>query len=193
MNAEANVQDPAGEKASPDEGVSIDALRLFRPNSPLVALGLAVNYLMTKPAFAQLRFGDWSRILVGQINRGHYCFVIDGKNRTHGFAGWALTTKEKAEAWVEGRSGLSYEDGKAGDCLIFNAWMANNLKVHRFMVDEARKICKDKETLYFKRYYSDGSTRPVRLNVNDFVARHIERKMSAPNDPEETLNNAGAG
>ncbi len=183
MNAEANVQYPAGEKASPDEGASVDALRLFRPKSPLVALGLAVNYLMTKPAFAQLRFGEWSRILVGQINRGHYCFVIDGNNRTQGFIGWALTTKEKAETWVEGGRGLDYEASKAGDCLVFNAWMANNFKVHRFMVDEARKIIKDKETIYFKRYYNDGSTRPVRLNVNDFVARHIERKMSAPNDP----------
>ena len=44
-------------------------LRVFRPDNPYVALGLAVNHLMTKPAFAALRFGEWSRILVGQINR----------------------------------------------------------------------------------------------------------------------------
>ena len=174
------MQDPAGANASPGEGVSVAALRLFRPNSPVVALGLAVNYLMTKPAFAQLRFGDWSRILVGQINRGHYCFVIDGNNQTQGFVGWALTTREKAEAWVEGRRGLSYGDSTEGDCLVFNGWMANSFKVHRFMVDEARKIIKDKETIYFKRYYNDGSNRPVRLNVNDFVARHIDRKMLSP-------------
>jgi hemolysin-activating ACP:hemolysin acyltransferase len=178
------VRDPAGAKPGPDEGVSVDTLRLFRPNSPVVALGLAVNYLMTKPAFAQLRFGDWSRILVGQINRGHYRFVIDGNNRTQGFFGWALTTREMAEAWVEGRRGLSYEASKEGECLVFNAWMANSFKVHRFMVDEARKIIKDKETMYFKRYYNDGSTRPVRLNVNDFVARHIDRKTSAPDVPQ---------
>jgi hypothetical protein len=54
------------------------ALRLFRPESPTVALGLAVSHLMTKPAFAQLKFGDWSRVLVGQINRKHYRFVLDG-------------------------------------------------------------------------------------------------------------------
>jgi hypothetical protein len=34
------------------------------PNSPYVALGLAVDHLMTKPAFSGLRFGEWSRILV---------------------------------------------------------------------------------------------------------------------------------
>jgi hypothetical protein len=32
---------------------------------------------MTKQAFATLRFGDWSRILVGQINRKHYYFAVD--------------------------------------------------------------------------------------------------------------------
>ncbi len=45
--------------------------------------------LMTKPAFANLRFGDWSRILAGQINRGHYALVVDKTNNVHGFAGWA--------------------------------------------------------------------------------------------------------
>ena len=49
--------------------------RLYRPNQPLMALGLAVNYLMTKPAFANLRFGEWARVLIGQINRGHYAFA----------------------------------------------------------------------------------------------------------------------
>ncbi|CAN5524566.1 hypothetical protein BH10PSE7_BH10PSE7_02180 [soil metagenome] len=152
--------------------------KLVRPPKQSVALGLAVNFLMTKPAFAQLRFGEWSRILVGQINRGHYCFVLDQANAVQGFAGWALTTREKAEAWVEGIGALSYEDSLAGECLVFNAWSANSFRVHRFMVDEARKIIVDKETLYFKRRYSDGSTRPVRLSVNEFVNTHIRRKSA---------------
>lgn len=152
--------------------------RLFRPDKPSIALGLAVNFLMTKPAFARLRFGEWSRILVGQINRNHYCFVVDQANKIQGFAGWALTTRAKAEDWVEGRGALSYEDSLKGECLIFNAWSANSFRVHRFMVDEARKIIRDKETLYFKRYYSDGRTRPVRLSVNEFVGTHIERRKA---------------
>lgn len=158
------------------ETIAVPAFRLYRPEKPATALGLAVNHLMTKPAFANLRFGDWSRILAGQINRGHYCFAIDAQNKIVGFAGWALATRDKAEAWVEGRAGLSFEDSRGGECLVFNAWAADNFKVHRFMVDEARKIIRDKETLYFKRYYPDGTTRPVRLNVNDFVARHIAKR-----------------
>lgn len=150
-------------------------LRLFRPEHPVFALGLAVHYLMSKPAFANLRFGDWSRILVGQINRQHYYFAIDENNKVQGFIGWALTTKDRADAWVEGHP-LSYEESLQGDCLLFNAWSADSTRVHRFLVDEARKIISDKQTVYFRRHYKDGSSRPVRLNVNDFVPVHVEKK-----------------
>jgi len=133
---------------------------------------------MSKPAFANLQFGDWSRILVGQINRGHYCFVLDDCDNVQGFAGWALTSRANAEAWVQGQRRLSYDDSLAGDCLVFNAWSANSTRVHRFMVDEARKLIRDKDTVYFKRHYKDGRTRPVRLSVNEFVAGHIDRKAT---------------
>jgi hemolysin-activating ACP:hemolysin acyltransferase len=71
-------------------------LRVFRAQNAYVALGMAVSHLMTKPAFANLRFGDWSRILTGQINRKHYYFAIDSKNQIQGFVGWALASKENA-------------------------------------------------------------------------------------------------
>ena len=150
-------------------------LKLFRPQSPFVALGLAVNHLMTKPAFANRRFGDWSRILVGQINRKHYCFAADSKNQIQGFMGWALTSQENAEAWVEGRGALSFADSLDGDCVVFNAWAANTGKVNRFLLGEARKVIDGKDTVYFKRFYKDGSVRPARLRVNDFVAQHLRR------------------
>ena len=110
---------------------------------------------------------------VGQINRKHYYFAVDSDNRIHGFLGWALTSKEKAEAWVEGRGGLSYEDSVEGDCVIFNAWSGGSLEVNRFLLMAARKIIVGKEMVYFKRHYKDGSTRPVRLRVNDFVVQRI--------------------
>jgi hypothetical protein len=36
-----------------------------------------------------------------------------------------------------------------------------------------------KDTVYFKRYNKDGSTRPMRLRVNDFVASHLEQKAAS--------------
>jgi hemolysin-activating ACP:hemolysin acyltransferase len=158
-------------------------LKLFRPQNAYMALGLAVNHLMTKPAFAHLRFGDWSRILTGQINRKHYYFAIDGKNQVQGFMGWAFASKDKAEAWVEGRGGLSFEDSLHGDCVIFNAWAASTAEANRFLVAQAREIIAGKDTVYFKRHYKDGSTRPVRLPVNDFVAQHLARHKSVASTP----------
>jgi hemolysin-activating ACP:hemolysin acyltransferase len=167
---------PATETKPEAPAAARPELRVFRPDSPYVALGLAVNHLMTKPAFAALRFGEWSRILVGQINRKHYYFVVDAKNQVHGFIGWAVTTTDRAEAWVEGRGGLSYEDSFDGPCIIFNAWAASNGKVNRFLLQEARKIMLGKDMVYFKRHYKDGSTRAIRLKVNEFVAQHLEKK-----------------
>src|SRR5215510_9290260 len=61
----------------------------IQADNPYVALGLAVSHLM-----------------VGQINRKHYCFAMDDKNVVQGFLGWALTTEDKAEAWLAGRRGF---------------------------------------------------------------------------------------
>ncbi|MGA7487221.1 MAG: toxin-activating lysine-acyltransferase [Xanthobacteraceae bacterium] len=154
-------------------------LKAFQPPNPYAALGLAVSHLMTKPAFAHLRFGDWSRILTGQINRKHYCFAVDGNNQIQGFLGWALASKEHAEAWVEGRGALSSADSRDGDCVILNAWAASTPEANRFLLLQARKVIDGKDTVYFKRHYKDGSTRPVRLRVNDFVARHLAREPAA--------------
>jgi len=154
-------------------------LKVFRPQNPYVALGLAVDHLMSKPAFANLRFGDWSRVLAGQINRKHYYFVVDGKNQVQGFVGWAVTSKEKAEAWVEGRGALSFGDSLEGDCIVVNAWTASTPEANRFLVSQAREIVEGKDTVYFKRHYKDGRTRAVRLSVNDFVAQHLRRQNGA--------------
>ena len=155
------------------EAVAAEAvlpLRLFRPDNNLVALGLTVNYLMAKPAFANLHFGEWSRILIGQINRQHYCFVMDARDRIHGFVGWALATSEKAEAWIADRGELRFEDSRSGDCVIVNAWAADSAAVNRFMIDQMRRMARDKTAAYFKRYYADGRKRAVRLPLSGIGA-----------------------
>jgi hemolysin-activating ACP:hemolysin acyltransferase len=167
------------EQGRESHGGASAPLYLFRPKVAATALGLAVAHMFTKPAFGSLPFGEWSRVLVGQINRGHYAFVVDDAKQVQGFAGWGLVTRAKAEAWVEGRYDLTYQDCLEGDCVVFNAWVANSTRAHRFLVDAARKLIKDRQTVYFKRHYKNGGWRAVRLNVNDFVGVHVDRRESA--------------
>jgi hemolysin-activating ACP:hemolysin acyltransferase len=175
-----------------DADLPAGTLRLIQPKNPVFALGLAVRYLITKPAFAQLPFGHWSRILIGQINRGHYRFVVDDANRVQGFLGWALANKQNAVAWLEGRRGLSDAEAKEGDSLIINVWSSNNSHANRLMLAEIRRIGKDKDTVYFKRHYADGAIRPGRIKVNEFVGHHLngsQFELAAEIPSSETISN----
>jgi hypothetical protein len=78
---------------------------------------------------------------------------------------------------------LSFEDSLNGDCVIFNAWAASTPEANRFLVEQAREIIAGKDTVYFKRHYKNGSTRPVRLRVNDFVTHHLARQKGVASTP----------
>lgn len=158
-------------------GARSDKLRLGRARDPVMALGLAVEHLMRKPAYDGLKFTDWSKILAGQINRGHYRFVLDANGLVLGMVGWALTDKAVAEQWVRGAASGEIP-GREGNCIIFNVWSADTAEINRVVLGAAREAMRGCETLYFRRFYSDGRTRPVRLSVNQFVGRHLEDHRS---------------
>ena len=141
-------------------------LRAVRPPDPRVALGMAVNYLMTDPVFARLPFGQWSRVLVGQVNRGHYLFVLEGV-KVVGFAGWALATKAKAEAWLAANRDFGSDDSRDGEVVLLNAWKAARPAVNRFMVAALRPHFRGQSLVYAKRFYAGGRMRPVRRRIND--------------------------
>jgi tetratricopeptide (TPR) repeat protein len=150
-------------------------LSAWRPKHPTAALGLAVEYLRRKPAFGRLQFGEWSQVLFYQVARGHFLFVVDQDRRVLGFLGWALTTPASAERWIEGSAGLRDDECRQGDCVIINAFASETSDANRFLVDAMRNLFANKRTLYFKRHYRNGRTRPTRLNVNEFVAAHLAR------------------
>lgn len=146
------------------------ALRAFRPAQPVAALGLAVSYLMGKPAFAKLKFGAWSRVLVGQTNRGTYRLVLDDAGRIVGFLGWVVTDEARAEAWLHDRTGPGDTSPSDDDCIVFNAWAADTPQVNRFVLDLAREAMLGLRLIYFKRFYDHGGVRRGCMRVNDFVA-----------------------
>ncbi len=164
------------------------SFRLSRPDDADRALGMAVNYLMMKPAFAALRFGSGSQVLAGQIDRGHFAFCVDSTGRVRGFVGWALTTRDKAEAWADDRAELGFADSFTGDCVVFDGWATDHDDVRRFLIDEVRRFIEHKSMLYWKRRYPDGRTRAVRLPVSTAVSRHVRRqRRSWPSGAAEAL------
>jgi tetratricopeptide (TPR) repeat protein len=173
-----------------DRTVTKEAMRLseWRPKDPAAALGLAVEFLSRKPAFARLQFGEWSQVLFYQVARGHFFFVVDQNRRVRGFLGWALTSETLAEQWVEGRVGLRDDECREGDCVIINAFAAETGDASRFIVNIMRNLFVSKRALFFKRHYRDGRTRPMRLTVNDFVAGHVARLGVEGGDREKTPN-----
>lgn len=158
---------------------SLAALRAVRDKNAFAALGRAVTYMMTKPAFANAPFGHWARTLTGQINRNHYFFVMRGETIV-GFLGWAFVDEAKARLWLDGKADISYADSLDGDCIVINAWASDDDGVNRFVVEELRRVGHMKKRLFAKRFYKDGRVRPLILEVNDAVKAHMARDSIRP-------------
>jgi hypothetical protein len=107
--------------------------------------------------------------------------------------GWALTSEEKAEIWLNGGR-LSYADAQDGDCVVFNGWKSSTPAAQQFMLANARQLSVDKRILYWRRRYSDGVWRPVRLPVSRHLASHVARAdaEAAVSDQPPTIATNGA-
>ena len=141
-----------------------DAYRFVRGGNPYAALGRAVQQLAGHPAFAQRPFGSWSRILMGQVNRGHFAFVARGDDVV-GFVGWLKAERADAEAWLTDQADVPEERAQHGDCVILNAVQANEPSVLTFVMQNMSTLEDAPFTLYAKRFYADGRVRPLKLNV----------------------------
>jgi hemolysin-activating ACP:hemolysin acyltransferase len=169
---------------TPDAG-----LRAVRPRDPHRALGMAAAFLMSDPAFQGLRFGHWTRVLAGQIRRGHYLFVTD-RQAVVGLAGWSLAETGPAEAWLTSRRELSFDESRAGDIVIVNVWKATTPAANGFLVDAFRRLFHRKRAVYYKRFYANGRVRPVRLRVNNFVERHLKAHDASLDRPDGVISSS---
>ena len=105
-----------------------------------------------------------------------------------GFLAWAITSREDAEAWIEGRSDSSSEDSMEGDCIVINAWTATSQKVNRVLIEHARKLGAGKEMVYFKRSYNNGTRRP-RACASMILSRGTSNAWArVPNQPRSPLH-----
>lgn len=147
------------------DGMSPPARPVFqvaRLKSPDAALAVMVQLSLRAPAFADQRFGAWARVLIGQVNRGHYVILLqDGQ--PVGFGGWFPARRRDADAWLEREAEIPVAPDAEADCAVINGFMAPSAEATRFlrdaMLDHGRKL----GTLYGKRVLKDGSRRLVRV------------------------------
>lgn len=162
--------DPPRSDAGPGPGRSdlgeAGKLRIRQAKDPYTACGRTVTYLMRIPNFARLPFGQLSRLIVGQINRGQYFFVIHETSGVVGYCGWVQTSRQAAEAWVERNVDLGERLETEGPVCVINLWQASSAGVNSAIVGGLReRISSGTELVLAKRFYPDGSIRTTRLPI----------------------------
>ncbi len=80
--------------------------------------------------------------------------------------------------WLAGQGELSFEDSKAGEIMLINAWAAETNDVTKIILERLRVIGRVQKMVYFKRLYPDGRIHSGRLSVNAFVDAHIRSARS---------------
>lgn len=142
------------------------ATRAIRDKNPYSACGRTVSYLMKIPNLARLPFGQLSGLIVGQINRGHYFFIVDASSAICGYCGWTQTGHEQAEAWLENNVELSGAVMLNGPVCVVNIWQASTRQANATIIGALRAlIYPATELVAAKRFYPDGTIRNVRLPI----------------------------
>ena len=68
---------------------------------------------------------------------------------------------------------------QGGEILIVNAWVETEPAVHAFMVGALRDLLAGKTAIYSRRINADGSTRMVRLPVDESLSSRAGRRAPA--------------
>jgi hemolysin-activating ACP:hemolysin acyltransferase len=140
--------------------------RVARERNPFAACGRTVSYLMNIPNLARLPFGQMTRLVVGQINRNHYFFVVDNANVICGYCGWTQASREQADAWLERNVDIGTEHSTTGPVSVINIWQASSTKANAVIIGALRGMLHPStELVVAKRFYPDGTIRPVRLPI----------------------------
>ena len=141
-------------------------LRAIREKNPFAACGRTVSYLMNVQNLARLPFGQLSKLIVGQINRRHYFFVVDASGAICGYCGWTQATHEQAEAWLARNEDVSGENMLDGPVCVINLWQASSPKANAVIIGSLRALLHPStELVVAKRFYPGGAIRPVRIPI----------------------------
>jgi hemolysin-activating ACP:hemolysin acyltransferase len=132
--------------AAPPQG----NLHCVRMASRELALSVLVQLSLAAPAFASQKFGTWSRVLIGQVNRGDYVVLLQN-GRPVGYAGWFAARKADAEAWLEREVDIPDAPLAEADCAVMNAFMAPSPEASRYLREAFLRQIPTLSMIYAKR------------------------------------------
>ena len=140
-----------------------------RMQNPAVALGLSVTAMVRDAALANLRFGAISRMLIGQINRGHYLLAMKADSE-EGMVGWMPVRAEDAERWLDFDEDVPNAPDTETDAVALNIITYRNRRALDALVAGMKTEFAGFRHLYAKRVYADGRVRPVRMPIGAHIA-----------------------
>lgn len=152
VGAEPPSEPQPVEQAAPSQKLTSRRLR-----NPVLALGLAVELLRSRPPFTRFRFGKFASVIKGQIRRGHYLFTFRG-NQPVGYMGWAECSETIARAWMEEGYNPTYKECMSGDTCVLITFVSPSKSVTFHQIRQSRLLYPDRP-IYFMREYKDGRSR----------------------------------
>ncbi|MEQ6204931.1 toxin-activating lysine-acyltransferase [Sulfitobacter sp. HNIBRBA2951] len=152
-------------KIDADISAEQDTFDLVRSKDGYAAAGRAMVLLMNNDAFEGLRLGEIGRLIAGQVNRNHYYFICRNNVPT-GFIGWAYCSEKAAYDWAERNDPRGIGDGKTGDSVILNSWLADGKDMNSYLLGRLREEWTDKKKLFARRRYTSGKSRALVLNID---------------------------
>jgi hypothetical protein len=136
---------------------STDELKFARHPQPMVALGMAVNFLSTKVPFSLHPTGVVVPSVGGQVNRGHYLFGLRS-DRIVGFLGWGLGDEALGRSFSEATSDLSAVDLSHGRCVIIMYIASNDRGFTKSAIGKLAQLYPNH--VYYGRRYKCGRYLP---------------------------------
>ncbi|MDB5507527.1 MAG: hypothetical protein JWR75_2165 [Devosia sp.] len=112
------------------------------PN-PLLALGIASQFISRRAPFDSFPAGDLIRTLHAQIQRGHYLFAFDEGEReakVTAYLGWALYGAKEAQAYAATGAEPQHELTSGGDVVWIVTAAATTTSAFQSLIRVGHKL-----------------------------------------------------
>ena len=140
------------------DAVATEDLQIVQFNATYQGFGMVMDYVARRMPFAGFEAGTLTDALHQQLKSGHNLVAVRG-NKIVGYAGWLLTSKEIAEAWLADRAKLVRKQGEEATAGVLTIVVSDDDAVVPRLIRAVRRLNPGRRA-YFKR--GADRNKPVR-------------------------------